>query len=138
MRKNRFISNDFAAITIIKIKQFLFGIDYITTGEFEYIRNELQKTFNKEDNGMIIHSDFNKFDPDNIEANNSIITITEEASIIFGPNHRLANYFYVIAELIMEYAEKELETKKLEFERFKNENDTFEKKQISLLKRLSN
>ncbi len=138
MRKNRFISNDFAAITIIKIKQVLFGIVYITTDEFEYIRNELQKTFNKEDNGMIIHSDFNKFDPDNIEVNNSIITIAEEASIIFGPNHRLANYFYVIAELIMEYAEEESETKKLEFERFKNENDTFEERQISLLKRLSN
>lgn len=136
--RNKFISIDSLAMTIIEIKCNLFGVDYTTYDEFYYIQDELQKEFNKEENDMIIYSDFNKFDPDNIEVNNSIITIAEEASINFGPNHRLANYFYVIAELIMEYAENELETRKLEFEKFKNENDTFEKKQISLLKRLSN
>lgn len=139
MTKNRFISFDFFAMTIIKIKQNLFGIEYITVDEFYYIKEELQKVFNREDNGIIIHSDFHKFDPDNINVNNSVITIVKDPTTNFVINANLvfADYLYIIVELIMEYAENEIREQREKFEKFRNENPTFEDRQSCLLKRLS-
>lgn len=139
MTKNRFISFDFFAKTIIKIKHNLFGIEYINVDEFYYIQEELQKVFNREDNGIIIHSDFHKFDPNNIIVNNSVITIVKESldNFVIDSNSRLSDYLYIIVELIMEYAEKESMERRQKFENFRNENTTFEDRQACLLKRLS-
>jgi len=139
MKKNSFISFDFFAKTIIKIKHNLFGIEYITDDEFYYIKDELQKVFNREDNGVIIHSDFNMFDSDSINVNNSVITVVKESldNFVINPNSIFADYLYIIVELIMEYAEKESREKREKFENFRSENTTFEDRQACLLKRLS-
>ena len=138
MRK--IISFDFLAMTIIKIKNSVFGKNYITLDEFYYIQSELQKEFNRVDANIIIYSDFGKFDPDNINLDNGLITIAKNQLTKYGltPTSFLADYAYIILELIMEYAKIEFENQKNELATFNNENTTFKEKQNCLLKRLSN
>lgn len=131
-----FISYDLLAMTIIEIKRNVFDVEYTTLSEFHYVRMELQKEFNKKQIDIIIHSDFGHFDPDNLKVQNNTITIVDNPLINYVPNSRLSDYFYIIAEIIMEYSEKELKEKQEKFNKFKNENDAFEAKQESLLKRL--
>ena len=134
----KFISHDLLAMTIITIKNNLFEQDYITIEEFNYIQNELQKEFNKEQKEIIIHSDFNKFSSDNIKISNSIITVVENPYIYYVANSIISEYAYIISELIMEYAEQNLKQQKEKFTEFKNKNHTFEDKQKTLLKTISN
>lgn len=108
----KFISYDLLAMTIIEIKRNMFGVDYTTLNEFNYVNQEMQKEFNKEQVDMIIYSDFGHFDPYNLKVDSNVITIVDQPLIDYVPISRLSDYFYVIAEIIMEYSEKELKRKK--------------------------
>lgn len=134
----KFISYDLLAMTIIEIKRNVLGKDYITLAEFHYVRMQLQKEFNKEDKDMIIHSDLGRFDPDDLKVDNGIIRLAPAPLIKYVSTSRLIDYAYIILELIMEYAEKDLKEQKEKFEEFKGENNTFKQKQKNLIKRLSN
>lgn len=130
----KIISFDYLAMTIIKIKSSMFGKNYITLDEFYYIETELQKEFNRENCDMIIYSDFGRFDPDDIKLDNGIITITDKplTKYVLTPKSFLADYTYIILELIMEYAKIDFENQKSKLENFKSENFTFEAKQKCL------
>ena len=131
------ISYDLLAMTIIEIKKCVLGIDYATMDEFYYINQQLQKEFNKENNNTIIYSDFGKFDPDDIKVDNNILKIASDPLTKYVSTSKLSDYAYIILELIMEYAEKNLEEQKEKFEEFKGENNSFHEKQKNLIKRLS-
>jgi len=128
------ISFDFLATTIIKIKNSVFGKNYITLDEFYYIEAELQKEFNKVDRNVIIYSDFGKFDPDVIKLDNGIITIAPEplTKYVLTSTSVLADYAYIILELIMEYTKIDFENQKSKLDNFNSENVTFEEKQKCL------
>ena len=125
-----FISNTQLAITIIKIKNCVFNMTYTTTTEFNYIKIRLQEEFNKKRIDKIITSECFEF---GIKNNDGIITLTDNISNSFLvlSVDSLSEYIDNIVDLIIEYAQYDLNNQKEKQEAFKNNKILFKNKIIN-------
>ena len=125
-----FISNTQLAITIIKIKNCVFNMTYTTTTEFNYIKIRLQEEFNKKRIDKIITSECFEF---GIKNNDGIITLTDNISnnFLVLSVDSLSEYIDNIVDLIIEYAQYDLNNQKEKQEAFKNNKILFKNKIIN-------
>lgn len=129
-----FISSNSLAITIIKIKKVLFGKEYITISELNYIQTRLQKEFNKDRINIVINSD----PLNNIVVNDRIITLANNISNNFMMLSvlGLSEYTDTIIDLIIEYAEYDLQEQIEKVSEFKSDKRDIKEKQKRLLERM--
>ena len=126
------ISKSSLAVTIIKLKSVLFNKEYITTSELDYIHINLQRKFNKEKVNIIINND--NLD-NNIEKNGQIIKLSSNSSnnFIMLSVLGLTEYSEIIIDLIVEYAEFELQQQVEIVSQFKSDKRDIKEKQKKLL-----
>ena len=126
------ISKSSLAVTTIKLKSVLFNKEYITTSELDYIHINLQRKFNKEKVNIIINND--NLD-NNIEKNGQIIKLSSNSSnnFIMLSVLGLTEYSDIIIDLIVEYAEFELQQQVEIVSQLKSDKRDIKEKQKKLL-----
>ena len=126
------ISKSSLAVTIIKLKSVLFSKEYITSSELDYIHINLQRKFNKEKVNIIINND--SLD-NNIEKTGEIIKLSSNSSnnFIMLSILNLSEYSDTIIDLIMEYAEFDLQQQIEIVSQYKSDKRNVKEKQKQLL-----
>ena len=126
------ISKSSLAVTIIKLKSVLFSKEYTTSSELDYIHINLQRKFNKEKVNIIINND--SLD-NNIEKTDEIIKLSSNSSnnFIMLSILNLSEYSDTIIDLIMEYAEFDLQQQIEIVSQYKSDKRNVKEKQKQLL-----
>ena len=126
------ISKSSLAVTIIKLKSVLFSKEYITSSELDYIHINLQRKFNKEKVNIIINNDCLD---NNIEKTGEIIKLSSNSSnnFIMLSILNLSEYSDTIIDLIMEYAEFDLQRQIEIVSQYKSDKRNVKEKQKQLL-----